>query len=387
LLVISASLTCSFTFALWYLSVQKLRHIYAAVFFLQQLALNMLLSVQSGLVPDLVPESQMDLAGGASAANVLIGAVAACGYVHLARTADYHLTYGVIVSFTLTFSAFVCAIAREKSSLHSSGGTSSQRSESSHHGSWVDLYTFDVRKHRSFAVLLLTKTLYCASVVVKGFLLFFVQDLFESLATSRYEDMVGEMAATAEIAAALSAFGLMLYLGKTPAEKSAGKTAPDLPGSNSSASRSFFYLRSGASWMSLLWLVPVILGGLANRAKSSVAAEELVATWLPPMLVGLAIWGLGQGVYLAGDQALAFALVPDRSEASRFLGFSSLCASVGSVVGGGTAAGLLAFFGAGKATGYAFPGYAAIFIFASLLSAGIAVLASASTSLSFSACT
>jgi len=63
LLVISASLTCSFTFALWYLSVQKLRHIYAAVFFLQQLALNMLLSVQSGLVPDLVPESQMDLAG------------------------------------------------------------------------------------------------------------------------------------------------------------------------------------------------------------------------------------------------------------------------------------------------------------------------------------
>lgn len=382
LLLMSVALAVSLTFSLWCLSMLQLRLSYLVVFFLQQVVWNVIVSTQAGLVPDLVPDEQQDLAGGFSAANILVGAVAAFAYVHWTKMWDYHLIYGTMSVLLLFFCVPVCVTAQEKSSLQmvlsdsSDGSEGSGSSDEEGRSSWLRAlkkhYTYDWFRYRDFSTLLVTKTLYCASVVVKTFLLFFVQDLFKSLPNSRYEDMVSEMAATAEVSAAFSALGLMLWLARTPSpSKLVAAPAPTV-----GARRSLVCLRGGASWMALMWLGPVVLGGLANAQSPTTDSKTLASIWLPRMLIGLGIWGVGQGVYLAGDQALAFVLLPDKSQASRYLGFSSLCTCIGSIIGGAVAAALLAIFGAGASSGYSFPGYAAIFIFASILSATISVVAS-----------
>merc|ERR1719245_449066 len=96
------------------------------------------------------------------------------------------------------------------------------------------------------------------------------------------------------------------------------------------------------------------------------------------MVAGTAIWGVGQGVYLAGDQCLGYGLLPDQNEASRFLGLTSVVSATGGIVGSGLFGGLLYLFGqigknsAGQSPdrpGYAYAGYAAMFSFAMCLSA------------------
>lgn len=366
MLLIGVAMTCTLTCALWFLSLQELRFAYTATFLLQQIALNIILSTQAGLVPDLVPASQQNLAGGCSAANILVGCVAASAYVHMAKEWDYHFTYIAISSLLALVCLVVCGAAQEASSL-----ALPQPSPDEQHSDWLhalaDHYTFDRSQYPDFFLLLVTKTLYCASVVVKGFLLFFVQDLFRSLPDARYEDMVGQMAVTAEVSAALTASALILWFSRAPVQSTAKE---------STSSQNILCLCSGAAWMAIMWFGPVIQGGLAHSQSASMDSQELASIWLPRMLVALGIWGVGQGVYLAGDQALAFELLPDRSQASRFLGFSSVCACIGTVVGGTMAAGLLAFFGAGDPDGYGFPGYAAIFTLASVLSAAISVIGS-----------
>ncbi|CAE8644274.1 unnamed protein product [Polarella glacialis] len=377
LLLIATTLTCSMTLGLWYLSEQKLRTLYLGTWFCQQLAFNVLLSTQAGLVPDLVPAEQQDFAGGCSASNILVGAVGACVYVMALSDLDYHVSYGTIACLLAACCAVACISGDEESSLD-------QPSPHHEEGSWflqaAQHYTYDFNRYWDFTLLLVTKTLYCSSVVVEGFLLFYVQDTFRSLPSDRYENMVSQMAATAEVAAALAAVIIMLWLGQ---QSSTGTQDPSSDTDASSAGegsadprRSKICISSGAAWMALLWWVPVVFGGLADQQHTSVGPETLVDTWLPPMLFGLGVWGLGQGVYLAGDQALAYALLPNQAEASRYLGFSSLCACVGSIAGGGICASLLSICGAGAPEGYAFPGYAAIFIFASALSAAISVVAS-----------
>jgi len=369
MLMMAVALTCSLTFGLWVLSVQRQRLAFTAIFFLQQITLNVILSTQAGLVPDLIPAAQHDVAGGASAANILLGAVSACAYVQYAKTLDFHMTYAVIASLMTAFCILVCSTAQEKPCLEA------QQSCLDAQPGWTEAiaqrYSFDTTEYPDFFLLLVTKTLYCASVVVKAFLLFFVQDLFRALPNSRYEAMVSEMAAVAEVVAALSALGLLMWLGSGSA-LDAEETSMALK-----KQRSLFCLIGGALWMALLWLGPVVLGAGANSQRQEMPSEKLAETWLPRMLVGLGLWGIGQGVYLASDQASMFALLPDKEQASRLLGLSSVCSFLGSMFGGGIAAFLLSFFGASPGdSGYAFQGYAAIFIFASLLSMAMAVTAS-----------
>mmetsp|Transcript_98010 Transcript_98010/g.174503 ORF Transcript_98010/g.174503 Transcript_98010/m.174503 type:complete len:541 (-) Transcript_98010:16-1638(-) len=366
MLMMGVALNCSLTFGLWVLSVNSQRLAFALTFLLQQVAVTVVFSAQAGLVPDLIPAEQHDIAGGASAANILVGAVGACAYVRYAKALDYHMTYAVIASLTAFFCILVCGVAQEKSTIDTEIPNFSRSGPEA----IFRLYSFDTQEHQDFFWLLVTKTLYCSSMVVKAFLLFFVQDLFRNLPNSSYEGMVAEMAAVAEVVAAVSALGLMVWLSRK--NKSGDKATM-----TSKKQRSLVSLSGGAFWMALLWLSPVLIGAGANSQRNQKPSEKLVELWLPPMLLGLGMWGIGQGIYLASDQATALALLPDKAEASRLLALGSVCSFLGSVIGGSLAAFLLSFFGAmGKdSSGYAFPGYAAIFIYASLLNLGIAMIA------------
>merc|ERR1719468_704910 len=122
---------------------------------------------------------------------------------------------------------------------------------------------------------------------------------------------------------------------------------------------------------------PVVGFGVKNESLRTEDHEVVASHWVPMMIVGTALWGVGQGVYLAGDQALGYALLPNADEASRFLGFTAITSALGAGLGSLVAGGLLQFFGRSDlggdsdGPGYSYQGYVAMFLFA--VSLGLAM--------------
>jgi len=390
------------------------------IFLLQQISWNVILTAQAGLVPDRVPAEQQGFAGGAMAAFTLTGALGALLLVHLLGGLGLELHYSITTGLVVLCSVAVFAAANERSSL------ASHTPRASAGGFWSQVYAcyqVDLRRYPEFAKLLLSKTMYCSSVIVKGFLLFFLQDTFRLSDHKQAQALVGQVAIAAETTAALSAGLAMLVLDcakprATPdaAAKSnestfgalalpcaASEEGVELPAVlrksecipeegcpvTSCATGRLLARRaavSGAGWMGLLWFGPLLVGLGVLRSRRGGVEDDAALTdmWMPYMVLGTALWGCGQGVYLAGDQALSYALLPDPEEASRFLGLASVCACIGAIAGGSLTGGLLWCFGArgdvdapggGKhhGPGYDYPGYAAMFMLAAGLSCAAGV--------------
>lgn len=383
LVLITAALVSTFTLGLWLFSRLRMATLYIIVFFAQQVAWNVLSSTQLGLVPDLVPPSQRGFAGGASAANVLVGALAAFVVVITISTWDYHVHYGIMVALLVLSCGIVCVAANEESSMDRL-----EKSEGPWMQKFLSHYWLDFRTHHQFAMLLVTKTLYCAATVVKGFLLYFTQDTFRLPGAAQEQELTARMAIMAEAAAAGAALCAMLVLddhsagegqampGGEASASPASKFTAFVPAHGGTASRSLVALGVGAAWMGLLWYGPLGLGWKIKQEFPN-GGRLAADAWGNFMIWGTSLWGLGQGLYLAGDQSLSFALVPNQDQAAQYLSLNSVCAFVGASIGGIFAGGLLEIFGSGAPDGqaYAFEGYAAIFIFASVLCLSIGAVA------------
>jgi len=390
------------------------------MFLLQQVSWNVILTVQAGLVPDRVPVDQQSFAGGAMAAFTLTGALGALLIVHQLGGLGLQSHYFIATSLVVLCTVCVCVAANERSSLTNytpRAGDAGVRG-----GFWSQVfasYQVDLRRYPEFAKLLFSKTMYCSSVIVKGFLLFFLQDTFRLSDHKEAQALVGRVAIAAETTAALSAGLAMLVLdclserkSKATQDAAAKRTestfgALCLPSTatedglelpavarrlecaseegcpvTSCATGRLLARRaavSGAGWMGLLWFGPPLVGlGALHSHRAGVLDDAAITElWMPYMTMGTALWGIGQGVYLAGDQALSYALLPDPEEASRFLGLSSVCACIGAIAGGGLTGTFLWCFGAKSGIadadsdhgpGYEYPGYAAMFMLASLFS-------------------
>eukprot|EP00747_Dinoflagellata_sp_TGD_P201536 gnl/TRDRNA2_/TRDRNA2_75013_c1_seq1.p1 gnl/TRDRNA2_/TRDRNA2_75013_c1~~gnl/TRDRNA2_/TRDRNA2_75013_c1_seq1.p1 ORF type:complete len:438 (+),score=50.85 gnl/TRDRNA2_/TRDRNA2_75013_c1_seq1:2-1315(+) len=391
MLIIAAAWVWCLTFMLWLTSQWRMRNAHLAAFFCQQLAWNVISSTQAGLVPDLVPVGRRGFAGGASAANVLVGALVAFFCIDVLSDWDYHFVYAVMSGVTVACCLLVCMFAREDPSLDRPLDSSPAIVGTSGSGAYlrqmIELYSFDCRAYHDYFALLVTKTLYCAAVVVKGFLLFFMQDTFPAGEPAKSKAMVSRLSMAAEVSAAMAALLTMLLLDREKRPEARPPLMSPSPCSSTGSASAETPPRKplsgkavclGTLWMCVFWFGPLTLGAKVQAGLAAglwTPAEALVG-WSFPMVCGTALWGIGQGVYLAGDQALSFALLPDPDQASRFLGFASICASIGASLGGCISGALLSFFGAGANEGYRYPGYASIFLFASILSVCIAVLAS-----------
>jgi len=369
MLVICVGLVATLHLCLWVFSYLRIWHTYALMFFLQQAAWNVIQSTQAGLIPDLIPKQNRAFAGGASAAQVLLGAVMAFLGIQVLSTWDFHWLYAILACLSLVCCMVACTAAHEDSSLQRHGAPDPEPSSLK---LILSHYTFDWRRHHGFFLLLLTKTAYCGAMSAKGFLFFFCQDTFELPDSGETQILVCKLSLVAEVSAAITAVCAMLSLGTSE------EVADDSSSSEKSArkdphTQSLWALILGSLWMGIIWYGPLLVGLRVNQsyAENRPASEPV---WFPRMMVGTAIWGLGQGMYLAGDQALSYILLPDQNEASRYLGFSSLCAFGGATIGGALCGTLLAVVGAGSRSGYKYPGYAAIFVVASCMSLAISVL-------------
>jgi hypothetical protein len=385
------------------------------IFLLQQVSWNMILTVQAGLVPDRVPVDQQGFAGGATAAFTLTGALGALLLVHLLGGLGLQSHYSITIGLAVLCTVAVCAAANERSSLTSFPPRAGDARGAG--GFWKQLYAsyqVDLRRYPEFAKLLFSKTMYCSSVIVKGFLLFFLQDTFRLGDHEQAQALVGQVAIAAETTAALSAGLAMLVLDcakpkstsdaaakctestfgalclptaateegvELPAVLRRSECVPEEGCPVTSCATGRLLARraavAGAGWMGLLWFGPLLVGlGVLHNRRGGMEDAALTDLWMPYMVLGTALWGCGQGVYLAGDQALSYALLPDPEEASRFLGLASVCACLGAIAGGSLTGSLLWCFGARSGVdvdkdhgpGYEYPGYAAMFMLAASLS-------------------
>uniref|UniRef100_A0A7S2N3M5 Major facilitator superfamily (MFS) profile domain-containing protein n=1 Tax=Zooxanthella nutricula TaxID=1333877 RepID=A0A7S2N3M5_9DINO len=418
-LLTGALMVCSELQATW---------MFLAVFLLQQIAWNVVQTSQAGLVPDIVCPEQRGAAGGATAANTLGGALVALLSVRVlgmhSLRIPLRIHYATTCALGIVFCGVVCFAAREHPTDRD-GENAPEADRTSFVGRVRVCYSFDFCRYPQYSKLLCSKTIYCASVMIKGFLLFFVQDTFKLRDATQEEAMVSDTAIGAETTAALSAVAAMMFMdaaaaglivskkrdeeaadaGTRPTGTVVGagaskhdldedeslafaaqpSSAARIAASRSNASRARCWAMAGSLWMSVLWLGPLLTGlGVQRDALSQsrqglkVDRQALADRWSPIMVLGTAVWGLGQGVYLAGDQALSYALLPNPDEASRLLGLTSICAAVGAASGGAMTGGLLRFFGGGKAQqlesaagygpGYGTFGYVAIFSLACVLS-------------------
>lgn len=363
---------------------------FVTTFFLQQIAWNVLQTTNIALVPDLVPVEQRGTAGGLTAANTLVGALGGLLAVRFIGGDHIYKHYAIAMALTVLCVAIVYLTTAANESERRAEVRTAGLPETAVPHSWLSgllaCYRFEAERYPEFAKLLISKSMYSASVMVKGYLLFFVQDTFKLHDLLRSQEVVGNAAVAAEATAAVAA-GIAIALLHRPSEAApSGKDMCEVADSAGIA-QARWAGASGALWMSLLWFGPPLVGyGVLRESSASLVLfsdaniEAISQHWVPWMVAGTATWGLGQGLYLAGDQALGYALLPDKNEASRYLGLTSVYSSLGAVLGGMGAGGLLHAFGSlgrnpteptpEEGPGYGYPGYAAMFFFATCLGAG-----------------
>jgi MFS family permease len=367
ILIMGVAVMWTTSFGCWLMSTQEWRGSFMFMFFLQQMAWNIIYATSQGLVPDLVGKERHGLAGSASAAHVLVGALGAFLSLNVFSHVEYHWYYGFTGALAVATCTLVCVAALETSTEHNIVAQHQCLSV-------IERYTLDISQNWDFFLLLVTKTIYCALVISKGFLLYFLRDAFAFTKPSEESHLLallGQVSMAAEGAAVIAALTVMFYFDTGSAVGAEGMPLVN----DAAAPRKPWYQWAvcfGTLWMAIWWNGPTFMA--LQRAIEPMSAGHDVGSWTTFMLVGNFIWGLGQGAYLAGDQAMSLALLPDKRQASRYLSFNCLCAFVGSSVGGVIVGGLLGVLGAGAEKGYAFPGYVGVFLYASLLSVAISVV-------------
>lgn len=366
--VVMLALTAwTLTYGLSVCSQLGMSELFVATFFLQQAAWCALFSIQMGVVPDLVPDEQVAVSGGAASANLMVGACGALLISQLLSDLPPHVQYVFISGLTIVCCVLFFIAADEKSSLNLP-----QQDVSDQGFLWrvVSKYRLDFASFPDFTKLLVSKTIYNSSIVVKGFLMFFMQDTFSMGGAGEERRLASKIAFAAVMCAAPSAVAGSIFLDADDPSQDKRTVSRNVA---AGVWRARCLAIFGSLWMGLVWAGPIVIG-------MSVPANADVGPWMSHMIIGCCIWGLGQGSYLAGDQALTYLLVPSRKEASRYLGFSSLCSTLGTTLGGFSCGMLLHMFGRkdgvapssllelsadlSAAPGYMFRGYAAIFVFA-----------------------
>jgi len=379
----AAAATFMLTAMLPVASALEMGGVFMVFFFLQQLAWNVLQVVQLGLVPDLAMAEQRGTAGGLTAALTLAGAFAGLFSVRFITgehgdeaqgTVDY-IHYYIGMGLTLTCCVIVVLTSMtekvEQNRQHLFTARSGTDEQTNLLDQLHDCYKFDRDRYPEFAKLLMSKMCYSANVIVKGFLLFFVQDTFRLRSEAGSQVLVGDSAIAAEATAVLAAALAITFLGGRTSQATGSQEEQGDVEFTFKARQAALY---GTAWMALLWLGPPAVGyGVLRETHDTLHSHtEIAQRWEKWMVAGTAVWGLGQGLYLAGDQALGYALLPDRNEASRYLGITGVWSSIGAVLGGAICGGLLFTFGSlfqlppsdTAGPGYGYPGYLALFIFA-----------------------
>eukprot|EP01063_Lacrimia_lanifica_P018451 TRINITY_DN25354_c0_g1_i1.p1 TRINITY_DN25354_c0_g1~~TRINITY_DN25354_c0_g1_i1.p1 ORF type:complete len:494 (+),score=148.73 TRINITY_DN25354_c0_g1_i1:67-1548(+) len=313
---------------------------FGASLFFGMLALNVIYSAQCGLVPDMVPESRQGAASGMVAVQQLMGSFLGFTLVMLSTGLDIHLAYFFYQALLSSVVLVVCVASRETPL-----DTVPPRP------SWREIYrsyTIDTTKDRDFFWVFVSRTFFYMAVSCQAFMLYYLRDVMGSKSEAKAREEMSIIALIGQFTAATVAYP-MGYV----------------TDSYGISRKVLIYV--ACCTMALVYVLFIVCPLVVPQDYA-----------LHTIFSVAAIYGLGNGCYLAVDYALALDVLPNKATSAQDLGVWGIAAFLGSSVGPMLWGGLLAAAGREESSeSYTFTGYVL------MLSGGVAACFGAGISVRF----
>jgi len=314
---VSCVLLIFLTWGLYACSLWNMPMGYSFMLFLHMVALNFCYTAQAGLLPDLAPESQTDFGSSLTTISLVLGAIAALGFLMVMGDMDPHIAYKIIMStLTINLVMVMFAASIEPSSLGRDTSNDKSVVGDFFEVSGLKFLLHERTQYPNFFIVFNERMFYYSSVSCKAFLHYFIRDGLKVYDEAEGHTLLGFTTLSVEIAAVIFA----LIIGSRVDQKKIKRQTAVFGGC---IGMFFGYC--------FFWIGPLIVG-TGSAGKTSI-------------LVAGIIYGMGNGAYLAADWALCLATIPDKDRASYFLGCWGLSGIFGGTFGAGMAAGLLGVFG------------------------------------------
>eukprot|EP00457_Paulinella_chromatophora_P004574 gb/GEZN01004586.1/.p1 GENE.gb/GEZN01004586.1/~~gb/GEZN01004586.1/.p1 ORF type:complete len:442 (-),score=28.01 gb/GEZN01004586.1/:551-1876(-) len=267
---------------------------YVVTLFFAVLGLNMMYSGYTALVPDLVPKSQNGLASGIMG---VMGMMGSCfGFFTFGFVLDSVWAY-LVYAVTISGACVLTCICAQEKALPDARPIIFREIYLS--------FTIDRTTHEDFYWVFVIRTLYYMAVAIQAFILFYLRDVVHADRPAYHTAllaMYGQLAATV---VAVPAGSLSQHTGRK------------------------IMIVVGCISMSIVYAAFILIDQL-----------EIV------LLMGF-VYGMGNGVFLSVDYALALDTLPvDGENNARDLGMWGVAAFLGSTLGGAIGGVLLNFIGA-----------------------------------------
>jgi len=307
--LVAGAVLASIGCAAMYVSRQcRYRRMFIVSLTLAATGLNTSYASYTALLPDLVPLPHMGRASGTMAAMSMLGSL--CGFTLFGFVLSAQHAYWVYCIALLLAVALTCLVAAEKARVEAPPFLLSEL---------VDAYSIDTVEHADFFWVFVTRTFYYMCISLQAFGLFMLRDVQQVDDPTFFTSI---LAMTGQLCAAVVAVPsgrLSDRLGRKP------------------------LVFASCALMALVYL------GFALSPPVNVV-----------LLLGVG-FGVGNGMFLSVDYALACDVLPSLQTAAQGLGLWGVSAFLGSTIGPLIAGPLLAYFGAtDSAERYGADGYVAL---------------------------
>jgi len=308
LLVVGAVLACAGCVVMRVAREFMLSYLYIGALTAAIAGLNISYACYTALLPDLMPSAHLGRASGTMATMSMLGALFGfCLFGFLLHIQHAYTVYIVVIVMTVSLT---CCVAKEKAKEEAAPFSVSEL---------VSAYSIDVVAHTDFFWVFVTRVFYYMGISLQAFLLFMLRDVQHVKDAKRTTAL---LAMINQLSAALIA-------------------AP-------SGWLSDRYGRKPLVYASCLVMASVYLG-------FALAPSLDVIIWMS------VAFGLGNGMFLSVDYALACDTMPSAESAAQGLGVWGVSAFLGSTLGPLIAAPLLAYFGwTSDPNAYSTQGYTAV---------------------------
>jgi MFS family permease len=247
--------------------------------------LNVLYSAQQALVPDLVATRAQGIASGCIAMHLLTGALTGFLYVEQTRNEDFHVVYDLYFVELVVSCVLVCSVAAEHNRNpdagwfgYITGGTVSTQT-------LVKGLRISKKDAPDFFYVAVSRTWYYIGVSCQAFMAFFLRDCLGTEDDSEQREQVSVIVLLGQLTAASIAL---------PVSKLSDKIGRKKP----------IYIACAVMTSTYI--------GFLTSPKFPTREEQLTSIY-----VWAAIYGLGNGCYLAVDYALALDCLPWERARSR----------------------------------------------------------------------
>jgi MFS family permease len=316
--------------AMYYASMHSLAGLYVVMVFFNNCLVAACFSCQQGFMADLLPESQRGSQAGIANVFMICGALGGIGLGQViafdGSFAALSVYYAVIATVMAVCTVITVAAAkgeqRQKFTIEYEGTISNFCFKYS--GVYFMLY--ENRKHRNYYMLTIARSCFYGALCCKMYFNYLVRDRFM---LKTHQEVVSFASTVAIVAECGLLVGAII------------------------GTKAVSYVRSETQYaFGMIWM------GFGYLMLTFIPKEHAIA--------GIFVFGIGNGIAVVADGALAIECIPDQSQASYYLGFSAIAVLLGGMVSATFCSVAVSLFPDGKG-GYTAEGYFFCFLVGTLM--------------------